>query len=364
MSCLPRIGALILGLSLLLCTASALGADPPEDARRTEPPYTHNTVKRQEFGHGARSYWLFEPAEPTPETAPVVVFNHGWLAVNPGAYGAWIDHLVRRGNIVIFPRYQSDVITRPTEFLPNTISAIRDALDVLSTSPKHVKPDRNRFAIIGHSAGGNLAAQIAAVAHENHLPAPRALVLLMPGEVKPMREPDLAQIPASTLMVVTVGEDDRVVGDGRARQIFLEASAVPKERKKFILFRTDLHGYPLLIADHFAPTATFRGFDTGDGLFRNLQMIRGEVNAFDRAGFWRIADITIEAAFRNMTLDQATSRGEILRHLGYWSDGRAVEHPVVSDDLSTVPRVFPANGIRLIKWSMKDDSLISTKIKK
>ena len=27
---------------------------------------------------------------------PVVVFLHGWFAVNPGFYGAWIDHLGAR----------------------------------------------------------------------------------------------------------------------------------------------------------------------------------------------------------------------------------------------------------------------------
>ncbi|MHC5544166.1 hypothetical protein ACYOEI_38555, partial [Singulisphaera rosea] len=69
-------------------------------------------------------------------------------------------------------------------------------------------------------------------------------------------------------------------------------------------------------------------------------------------------DITIEAAFRGMTLDQATDRGEIFRHLGYWSDGRPVERPIVGDDLSAIPRVFPTNGIRLIKWSMKEDPAV------
>ena len=94
----------------------------------------------------------------------VIVFNHGWLAVNPGAYGAWFDHLVRSGYIVIFPRYQTDAFTRPSEFLPNALAATSDALDVLLTAPGHVQPDLDRFALIGHSAGGNLAAQMAAVA--------------------------------------------------------------------------------------------------------------------------------------------------------------------------------------------------------
>jgi acetyl esterase/lipase len=315
------------------------------------PVYPHKAVQRKEFGWGARSYWLFEPADPAPAKAPVVVFCHGWLAVNPGAYGAWIDHLVRSGQIVICPRYQTDAFTRPVEFLPNTLAAVTDAIDVLLTAPGHVRPDLERFALIGHSAGGNLAAQMAAMAAEARLPKPRAVVAMMPGEVQPIREPTLDRIPADTLLVVVVAEEDRVVGDGRAREIFTEASAIPRSRKKYVLYRSDLHGVPRLVAHHLAPTAAFPEFDTGDGLLRGFQMTKAEVNAFDRAGFWRLADVTLRAAFEGRTLDEATSGGELFRHLGYWSDGRAVERPIVGDDLSLIPRVIPTQGLRLIKWA-------------
>src|SRR4051812_49387806 len=195
---LPRIGTLGVAIVLTLFATTAFGDNARTHDRATPRAYPHQTVIRQEFGFGAKSYWLFEPADPRPDIAPVVVFHHGWLAVNPGAYGAWIDHLVRNGNIVIYPRYQSDVATRPVDFLANALSAVRDAFDVLETSPKHIRPDRSRFALIGHSAGGNLSAQMAAVDVENRLPVPRAVVALMPGEVKPLREPSLAKIPPTT----------------------------------------------------------------------------------------------------------------------------------------------------------------------
>ena len=86
------------------------GAEP------AAPTYPHKSVKQTEVGEGPRSYWLFEPAEPSPEMAPVVVFNHGWFAVNPAVYGAWIEHMVRRGRIVIAPRYQRDLLTPPANF--------------------------------------------------------------------------------------------------------------------------------------------------------------------------------------------------------------------------------------------------------
>ena len=354
MSRAPRIGTLLLlGAFLGVYGAQAKANDDPGAILRTpgSPIYPHKAVKRQEFGSGARSYWLFEPAEPKPESAPVIVFNHGWLAVNPGAYGAWISHLVRRGNIVIFPRYQADVATRPADFLSNTLFAVRDALDVLAASPRHVHPDFSRFALIGHSAGGNLSAQLAAVAAENGLPLPRAVVAMMPGEVQPLREPSLARIPAETLLVVAAAEDDRVVGDLRAREIFAEATAIPASRKMFVLYRTDLHGHPALIADHLSPTAADAELDSGDGFLRGYQMNRAERNALDHAGYWRMADTTIEAGFLGRTLDEATSQGALFRHLGYWSDGRPVTPPIVGNDLAAIPRVFPANGVRVIKWA-------------
>jgi pimeloyl-ACP methyl ester carboxylesterase len=324
-------------------------SDRPDQAAAT---YPHRLVLRYEFGEGPRSYWLFEPAEPKPERAPVIVFFHGWFAVNPAFYGAWIDHLVRSGRSVVFPRYQNDVDTLPREFLPNAIAATRDALGVLEAGAKHVRPDLPRVAFIGHSAGGNLAAQIAAVASDPHsgLPQPKLVAALMPGQVFPSREPSLSRIPASTLLLVAVGEDDLLVGDLRGRQIFVQADAIPRSRKRYLLFRSDRHGFPPLVAEHTAPTGANRRLDTGEGVFRGLQMSLSEVNAMDRAGFWRVADAAIETAFAGQTFDQAIRDQERFTHLGFWSDGRKVIPPLMSDDLSSMPRVNFPNGIRLIPW--------------
>lgn len=340
-------------IALLSIPAPAPASAPPtrsEPASRADagPAYPHAAVSRYEFGDGPRSYWLFEPAGPTPELAPVVVFHHGWMSMNPGIYGAYIEHLVRLGHVVVFPRYQTDVFTEPALFLPNALASIRDALDVLATSPDHVRPDRSRFALIGHSAGGNLAALVAASAADHDLPAPRAVVALLPGEVKSVPGPSLAQIPAETLLVVVAAEHDVVVGDDRARRIFAEASAVPAARKKFVLFRTDRRGLPWLIADHFAPTAASPRLDNGDGPFRLFQMAKAELNALDRAGFWPLTERTLEAAFAGQSLDEAVALDHSFLRLGYWSDGRAVLRPIVGDDLKEIPRVLPPGGLRLI----------------
>jgi hypothetical protein len=151
-------------------------------------------------------------------------------------------------------------------------------------------------------------------------------------------------------LLIGVGEDDLLVGDLLGRQIFAQATALPRSNKRFILFRSDRHGFPPIIAEHTSPTGVNRRLDTGEGLFRSFQMSLGEINALDRAGFWRIADVTLESGFAGKTFDQAISDEARFTHLGYWTDGRKVTPPLISDNLATIPRVALPNGIRLIPW--------------
>ncbi|WP_165249135.1 alpha/beta hydrolase [Paludisphaera soli] len=348
------VAASALALALTARAGVVAGESPSRAARAKaeEPPAPHARVARYEIGSGPRSYFLYEPDGPRPERAPVVVFLHGWFSVNPAIYGAWIDHLVRNGTTVVFPRYQNDLGTLPRDFLPNALHAVRDAMAVLEGGRDHVRPEPGKFAMIGHSAGGNLAAQLTALSADRNsgLPEVKATLVFFPGEVVPSREPLLSLIPEKTLLVVAVGEEDVLVGDLRGRQIFTQATAVPRSRKRFLLYRSDRHGFPPLIAEHTAPSGANPKLDNGEGILRNLQLSMGDVNALDRAGFWRIADETLEAAYAGRTLDEAAADPDAFTHLGYWSDGRKVTPPVMADSLDAVPRVILSNGIRLIPW--------------
>ena len=60
-----------------------------------------------------------------------------------------------------------------------------------------------------------------------------------------------------------------------------------------------------------------------------------------------MTDVTLEASFGGKSLDDVTRNLEHFRHLGFWSDGRKVTPPIVGNDLSTIPRVIPVNGLRI-----------------
>ena len=151
-----------------------------------------------------------------------------------------------RANVVIFPRYQNDVGTLPQEFLPNAMAAIRDAMEVLEGGPKHVRPDLEQVRP-DRPFGGRKPGRPDRRGRRRSsfgLASAPAVIALMPGEVFPSREPRLDRIAPSTLLLVAVGEDDLLVGDLRGRQIFTQASGIPRSRKRFLLFRSDRHGFP------------------------------------------------------------------------------------------------------------------------
>ena len=60
--------------------------------------------------------------------------------------------------------------------------------------------------------------------------------------------------------------------------------------------------------------------------------------------------MAIETAFAGSTFDEAIRDEQRFTHLGFWSDGRKVNRPLISDNLSSIPRVNFPNGIRLIPW--------------
>lgn len=245
---------------------SAPASTPP--AQPTSGPggsqYSCSLVEEHTYGEGDLQYWLFEPADPKPESAPVVVFNHGWSAMTPGGYRAWINHIVRRGNIVIYPRYQASLRTMPATMSTNAIAATKDALQRLATESGHVRPQLDKLAVVGHSAGGQISAGMGARAASSGLPPFKAVMCVQPGktwgpQITQIPLDDVSTMPASTLLLTVVGDRDTIAKDIDAKRIINETVAVPFENKNLVQVLSDDHGSPPLIASHFFPAAPAEG---------------------------------------------------------------------------------------------------------
>lgn len=299
-----------MSLGIALCAAEEGGAavvKPSPPKQPTSGPggsdYAHRNIRETEHGKEGRQFWIIEPAQPAPKTAPLVIFIHGWSAMTPGTYRGWVNHLAKRGNIVVYPRYQAKLLTPAMEFFPNTADAVRDALEVLA-QPGHVKPDLSRVALVGHSAGGVQVANYAARFTEEKLPAPKAAMIVEPGQgrnggIKLVPMEDCDKFPASLKLIVMVGDADGIVGDGTARSIWRQTKQV--QERAFVTLRSDDHGKPPLKADHLSP----------------ISWSRLTADALDWLGCWRTFDALMDSAFSGKPL-------AVEADMGKWSDGTPV----------------------------------------
>jgi len=345
----------VLSLTLIflsLTIASSQTATPPAQPQSGPggKQYVHAEVTKNRYGKGGQEYWIYEPDSPRPRTAPVIVFLHGWGGMNPLYYGAWLDHLVKRGNIVIYPRYQANLLASIKDFTPNTVGAIKDALRRLQTEPGHVAPDLNKFATVGHSLGGLLAVNVAALAGESNLPRVRAVMSVEPGITEdPISVPlaDLKKIPAETLLLAVAGDQDSLVRDTDAKRIYYESTRVSAANKDFVMLVSDLHGTPGLQASHRAPTALDKSYDNGEGvggapagaadrigdaqISRRVRPETMMVNALDFYGTWKLFDGLCDAAFNGRNREYALGNTPQQRFMGLWSDGVPVKELRVTD---------------------------------
>jgi pimeloyl-ACP methyl ester carboxylesterase len=345
----------VLSLTLIFLSLTVISAQTvmPPLQPQTGPggkQYVHAGVTKNRYGKGGEEYWIFEPDLPKPRTAPVIIFLHGWGGMNPLYYGAWLDHLVKRGNIVVYPRYQAGLLTPIRDFTPNTLAAVKDALRRLQTERGHVTPDLSKFATVGHSLGGVLAANVAALASESNLPRVRAVMSVEPGITDaPINVPlaDLKKIPAQTLLLAVAGDQDTLVRDTDAKRIYYESTRVSAQDKDFIMMVSDTHGQPTLQASHRAPTALDKTYDSGEGVSgapvgttdaigdaRISRRVRPEtmmVNALDYYGLWKLFDGLCDAAFTGKNREYALGNTPQQRFMGRWSDGVPVKELKVTD---------------------------------
>lgn len=289
--------------------------------------YSHQSViKSSKYGSGDFAFWIYEPSTPKPDSANLVIFNHGWGASNPVCYGKWLGHIVRKGNIVIFPKWQDNTATLPSTFTPNAAKAIRDAVDTL-TNGSHVNPRLSNTAIIGHSYGGVISANISVLADSLGLPKPKATLLAEPGTggASSGLLPSYKNFPDMKLLVV-VGENDVVVGDTIGRMIYDSSVFVNPNFKSFVTQYYDGHGYPYIEATHNEPLAIDSYYDTFEyNTFVNASFAVSKTDAVDFFCYWKFTDAILDCAFYGINCEYAFCNTPQQRLMGKWSDNQQVK---------------------------------------
>lgn len=250
-----RLGPGLLALPLLLAVLGCGGGGDNETLTRA--------TSEGPIGKGASGIWIYRPAG-TPKD--LVIYLHGQggpTEATPDNHLPWLKHLVSRGSIVLYPRYEMDYEAEPMQFIANGIR----------TAAKRVDLDGLPVLVIGYSRGGGLAVEYGAVAGAEELPVPDAIMGVFPaGFGNAKQQVDLTPLPHTTEILFLVGDQDTVV-DTRGAAFTgsrLQAAGFPGENIHLSLVES--HGN--FVADHSAPLQT---------------------SPAARAAFWEPADRILDA---------------------------------------------------------------------
>jgi hypothetical protein len=214
------------------------------------------------IGKGAAGVWLFRPAG---KPKGLVVYFHGQGGIReatPVNHRPWIDHLVARGSVVVYPRWELTYENDPMQYVVAGVRAATKRFDV-SGLP---------VLSLGYSRGGALALEYGAVAARNELPVPDKIMSIFPSSLGNQQHLiDLTPLDHSTGLLIQMGEADAVVGKEGARDLLrrLKAGGFPAQNIE-LDFVDSRAGFK---ADHTAPFRT---------------------SPAARAAFWRPADLLLD----------------------------------------------------------------------
>ncbi len=247
-------------IAMMFQSQAAFAAVPPGQPEQGPGglDYTESTIVKKAIGSAEAPVFVFHGSEAVRKPRPVIVFFHSWGGNDPRYYGNWIEHLARKGNLVLFPRFQEINKTKPSEATALAARELKEALKALAED-NAAHPDKEKIAFVGYLAGSVVALDLAAGAAGYEIPAPKLVMNVMPGgaakdgDKKGIPLPDLSKIGSATLLVMMSGDQDYAPADRLSKQILSETTAVPAGNKLFMRISSDRHGYPPLSATLVSP---------------------------------------------------------------------------------------------------------------
>ncbi len=273
-------------------------------------------------------YWLYFPSDTAIKEAPVVVFNHGFGAWNPACYGGWIKHLVRKGNIVIFPRYQSTLLTSPSTFTSNVAVAINRAFKEIASNPGWPQPIKSKLVYVGHSYGAVISANLALSPNTYGVPAPRAIILACAstGNAPQGAASSYKMMSSKLKMLLITEEDDNTAGPTFSEMLYNSTTYIPAANKSYVTHMADNYGYPAITAEHGEAAATDMTYDSGQrNAIINLSFSSTRIDATDYFCYWKLTDALMDCVFNKQGCETAMGKTEAQKNMGNWSDGTPVK---------------------------------------
>jgi hypothetical protein len=189
----------------------------------------------------ANGVWMFLPAG---KPKRLVIFFHGQggpTEATPQNHRPWIDHLVKRGAVVVYPRYELDY----------SQAVIDPAIEGVHTAKERLRLAGLPVMALGYSRGAAMAVEYAALAKRRGVPVPDAVETVNPvpyGETA--RIVNLKPIRRATILAVLISDKDPHAVDGSTMLLHrLRDAGFPGDRIELNV----AHSRKGFVADHLAP---------------------------------------------------------------------------------------------------------------
>lgn len=290
-------------------------------------------------GAGETRAYVFRPDVGQLRDLPVVLFLHGWRGTNPKNFGGLIDLLVRSGAVVIYPVYQAEGDkTSPQKITTNAAQGIRAAMEMLRQSHAQlIDPEKTLYW--GFSMGAAIASNFAVRHAELGVPAPRAMVLVAPGDAYHVVRGSesapivarLESLPATLPVFLVSGAADTSIGVPTARAWAARLCHLPRSHRALLLLPSHADGGQQISSAHGSPGAPDSRFDFPDATApvpariagRDGFEASGSLNVLDFYGYWRITMAMFDyVAGGSYPITLFTPGSPQNRFLGVWPSGK------------------------------------------
>jgi hypothetical protein len=331
-------------IPFIFLTFQALASESMKDYAR---PFHAQEYKKQEIytkvhihavGDGVDRSYVIYPEQTDVKALPLVIFMHGWLGTNPKNFGVIIDHLARRGGVVIYPVYQRNEKDAPQKIKAIAQNSIQAALTWINQNhPGMVRKDQALY--YGFSIGATTAINLVAQVKENALPPAFALLLTSPGDAKHVHRGELSRsileqglntLPVSIPIILMSGSEDIQIGVPTA-YAYWNQMCDQKRLKNLILYPPGKSAHQDIRSGHGMPGAPDPRYDFPDIDAKFAPVVleaqkkfpeSASLNNLDYYGTWKVITSTFDSLKLNTPLPQwLFQSSEELKNLGHFESG-------------------------------------------